>query len=350
MLPVGYPIPWQCKGYNVRMRGVFIINPQFAYCHGLSHVMRSDSETRDFLLRYMTNRSLQDLLQPMVSAAQKTLTSVIFMPGRITHNLKPEDVKPLLQGQLPQSAIQMYELFEKNLDEDSISKIVAGQEPSGDPTAYQISVQQKMAARALGPIVFNFMWLLQDMDFLRAQTILEFISKPKSTMIDPVSKEVIATYNSLMLEDADVGEGVIGNHLIKFQPTSKHPSELEVLKEEDELSNFEGKQMRVSYLDGEAVRNLRYKITNTVKSSPRKNSDTNKILFGNFMDNAMNYFGGTVNLSYLQNEFARVWEKDPEKVFNQNVQPVPQVATKQPTGSQQVKNKVVAGVVNDSVV
>lgn len=351
MLPVGYPIPWDHKGYNLRMRGIFLINPHFAYMHGLAHVMRSDSEIRDFFLRYMADRNLQDLLQPMVSAAKRTLTSRIFIPGNITHDLKPEDIRPVLQGQLPQSAIQMYEIFEKSLDEDSISKVIAGQEPGGQPTAYQISVQQRMAQRALGSIVLNYMWLLQDLDFLRAQTIMEHYTKPKATKIDPLTKEVSSVYQSIALDNAELGEGRIGSHLIKFQPKTTHPSPVEILEEQEELEKKTGTKTKVSYIDGEMIRTLRYRISNVVKSSPRKNSDTNKILFGDFLNNVVSLFGSTANMDYLQNEFARVWDKDPEKVFRQGAPAMPALAMIGNTAAQaksQMRGGVIASAMNNN--
>ena len=344
MYPVGYPIPWGHSGYNVRMRGLYLINPHFAYCHGLAHIMRSDSEVRDFLMRYAVDRSLQDLLQPMLSAAKKTLTSRIFIPGNITHGTKPEDVAPLLQGQLPQSAITMIEMFEKNLDEDAISKILVGEAPSGDPTAFQISVQQKMATRALGPIVLNFVWLLQDLDFLRAQTILDHMTSVK-TNIDPLTKEVTKIFQSLTLKDADFGDGRIGTHLIRFAPKADHPTSEEI--EKLELEGSEDKPLRISYIDGDLIRNLHYKLYNEVKSSPRKNSDTNKILFADFLNNVRAHFPMTSNMDYLQNEFAKVWEKDPDKLFTSTAQGAnPNVAVGQAPATQtgsQIKNAVTAG-------
>lgn len=358
-LPPDYPIPWEHKGYNIRMRGVFLINPHFAYCHGLAHVMRSDSEMRDFFYRYMSDRSLQDLLKPYVSAANKVLTSTIFMPGRITHGLKPDDIQPLMRDQLPASAVSMFEMFEKSLDEDSISKIIAGQEPEGDPTAYQISVQQKMATRALGPIVLNYMWLLQDLDFLRCQTILEHFTKPKSVKTDPVTKAVTSTFHSILCGDTDLGDGEIGDHLIKFTSKGNHPNPIDIMKENEKLSANYGYSVKVSYIDGEMLRNLKYKIHNVVTSSPRKTSDINKILFGNFLDNAINYFGPELNRTALREEFARTWGKDPDKIF---IRQQPEMGrtqsqmTEQPSGAgrqaaQQVQNSASAEVLaNESLV
>lgn len=314
MLPVGFPLPWASKEYNITFRTLYAISHTFAYAHGLAHIMRSNSQIHDFLLRYMVDKSFQDLLPPFVTKSQRALSSSIFIPGRVTHDVSPEDVQPLLQTGLPASSTQMLEYFEQSLDEDSIAKVVAGQDSPGAATAYEISQQMKQAMKALGPIVFSFMWMIRDLDMMRAQNILENLARPKEKKIDEDSKEIVSVYEKLVLEDADLPDGGRGMHIIEFGDGENAPDSYELFKREIEMKK-KGVNAKYSYINAEFVRELPMKLHNTVKSSPRKTSDVKKLLFDNFMQGATAYFAPSLNYESLQTEFAKMWDKDPEKLF-----------------------------------
>jgi len=316
MLPVGFPMPWDHKEYNLVFRRLYTASPFFAYGHGLCHIMRSDSDMRDFFLRFSADRATQDVLPPMISKAKRALTSTIFIPGRVTHDLDPADVQPLLQGQLPASAVNMIEMFERSLDQDSISPVVAGQESSGSPTAYEISQQQKQAQRALGPIIFNFMWVLKDLDWLRCQNILENLARPKDKKIDPVTKELVNIYEKIIASDVDIKDGETGVHVVQFAKKDETPNSLDILAEEIKQKK-EGRNMKFTYIDADFIREMRYSFINTVKSNPKKNSDVNKILFGDFLNSLTTLIGmGSVpSKDLLETKFARLWNEDPDKLF-----------------------------------
>lgn len=314
MLPVGFPLPWASKEYNVTFRTLYTVSHTFAYAHGLTHVMRSNSQIRDFFLRYGVDKAFQDLLPPYVTKSARALSSAIFIPGRVTHDLAPDEIKPLLQSGLPQSFTEMMEYFEQSLDEDSIAKVVAGQDSPGSATAYEISQQMKQAMKALGPIVFAFMWMIRDLDMMRAQNILENLARPKDKKIDELTKDVVDVYEKLVLENAEFSNGERGMHIIEFGDEKNAPDSFALYKKEIQMKK-KGVNAKYSYVNAEFVRELPMKLHNVVKSSPRKNSDVKKLLFSDLMQNATTYFAQTLNYEFLQTEFAKVWDKDPDKLF-----------------------------------
>lgn len=329
MLPVGYPMPWKSKEYNIAYRVLYPISHAFVYGHGLCHIMRSNSDVHDFIMRYMVDKAFQDLLPPVATKAARALSSSIFIPGRVTHGLDPAEIKAIFPTGMPSSATQMLEYFENSLDQDSIAPVVAGQDSPGSATAYEINTQMKQAMKALGPIVFAFTWLIRDLDMMRLQNILENLARPKSKDIDPNTKQLLNVYEKIMLEDANFSDGERATHMIEFvgqdsMPKTKEESRtasFAALKKEVQMKK-NGQSVRYSYISGDSIRDVPFRFRNSVKSSPRKNSDVKKLMFGDFMQNATMYFAPALNYEYLQAEFARVWDKDPEKLFNkQSAQP-----------------------------
>lgn len=319
MLPVGFPIPWDTKEDNITFRILYVISAHFAYGHGLCHVMRSNSEVRDFFMRYAVDKGAQDLLPPMVSKAKRILSKNVFMPGRWTGDVSPEDIKPLIQSGLPSSTMQLIQYFEEALDADSISPIVAGQEGQAGQTAFEVSNQLKMAVKALGPIIMAHMWMKRDCDMKRAQNILENLARPRGRKLDSKTKELLNAYERLVLEDVDLPDGSRGTHVIEFTDSKQAPNSLELLKKEIEAKK-RGKTVKYSYVDAEFVRGVPHRFQPRVKSSPRKNSDTKKLMVGEYLDNLFRYFPTTANMETAQSEFAKAWEKDPQKTFTE-VQP-----------------------------
>lgn len=361
MLPVGFPLPWASKEYNVTFRTLYNPSSTFAYGHGLCHVMRSNSQIRDFLMRYMVDKSFQDLLPPLATKAARALSSSIYIPGRVTHDLDPDEIKPLMQSGLPASSTQMLEYFEQSLDEDSIAKVVAGQDSPGSPTAYEISQQMKQAMKALGPIVFSFMWLIRDLDMMRAQNILENMARPKERKLDALTQSVVNVYEKLVLEDADLPNGERGRHVIEFGEAKNAPDTFELMAKEIKWKK-KGVTAKFSYVSVDFIRDLPFKLKNIVKSSPRKNSDVKKLIFGEFMQNATTYFAPSLNYEFLQTEFAKTWDKDPEKLFIKQEAPAPGMEAIAPTGApvvapqggapaggipQQMKNTAVNGAASN---
>jgi hypothetical protein len=348
MLPVGFPIPWDHKEYPFVFRTLYPVSPHYAYGHGLCHIMRSNSDVRDFMLRFAVDRTLQDLLPPLVTKSKRALTSTIFIPARVTHDVD-NDLTPVVPNQLPASAINMIEFFERSLDQDSISPVIAGQESSGSPTAFEIGVQQKHAIRALGPIIFNFMWLIKDLDWLRCQNVLENLARPKDKKLDPVTKKVVNVYEKLIIDDVDIGKGETGTAVIEFAKKGEVPNPLDILARQIEEKK-KGRRVKYSYVDADFIRRLRYRFVNEVKSSPRKNSDVNKILFTDLLNNAAQVSqmtGRMPNADYITTRFASTWGEDPEDFWQEQEAALPPEALPTPGPSsgagQQMKQSALAG-------
>lgn len=342
MLPVGFPLPWSNKEYNVSFRVLYPISAHCAYGHGLCHVMRSNAEIRDFLMRYAVDKTFQDLLPPMVTKAKRALSSVIWIPGRITHDLSPDEVAPLVQPGIPSSASQMLQFFESNLDQDSIAKIVEGQDSPGSATAFEVQQQMKAAFKTLGPVVFAFTWLIRDMDYRRLENILDNLARPKDKKLDPQTKELVDVYERLVLEDTDLPDGTRGTHVIEFTEGDSAPDPFEIFKAEVEAKAKKNKEVRYSYVNADFVRDVDIRWAANVKSSPRVNSDVKKLLLGEFIRDVMGFFGPSVNMEYLQGEYAKTWDKDPTKLFAAAAPAMPEGAKPGKSSlPQQAKNAMV---------
>lgn len=341
MLPVGFPMPWSAKDYNVSFRICYPISAHVAYGHGLCHVMRSNSEIRDFLLRYGVDKAFQDLLPPYVTKAKRALSSSIWIPGRVTHDLSPDEIAPLIKPGIPSSASQMLEFFESSLDQDSVAKVVEGQDSPGSATAYEIQAQMKAAFKTLGPIVLAYTWLIRDMDYRRLENILDNLARPKDKRLDAKTKQLVDVYERLVLEDVDLPDGKRGTHVVEFTDSTGAPDPFDLFKQEVAAKAEKKKEVRFSYVNADFIRDVNVRWAANVKSSQRSNSDVKRLLLGDFIRDVMTFFGPSVNLEFLQGEYAKAWDKDPEKLFNAQA-PTPEGA---PEGGsplpQQVKSTAI---------
>lgn len=314
LTPIKYPMPWKHERYNIVKQVLEPISSKFAYGKSLPAKTKHPALLLDEMTRLIVKKTQKSLYPPLANNTSRPVSARVLDAGRITMGLK-EGALSLIDPNsraVESGEFNVLELLQSTIDESTVDKTFAGQQPSGSPTATQVLEVQKQAKMMIGLTVFMFSLLERKLAWIRLFGILENWFKATGKMIDPFTGEFVNKYREITRKSNIEGNGE-GRRITRLRDNI--PSSEEVRAEEDALSDIEGQPVRITYISPKDVLKSKYLWYITVTPREKKTNALNKVLFSEMMEQLNTYFGDMTNREFLKDKFAQNWEIDSNKLF-----------------------------------
>lgn len=312
MLPIGFPLPWG-EGYNITKQILEIINPYFAYGKSLPTRLKTTQAIIDEMMRLAILKTQKSFSPPYVNNTGRVLSSKIFYPGKITMGIDPNALTPLEQQNqgVNNSEVMMLEMLKKNLDEHSVNPQTQGQSQPTTGTATEMMILQQQAQTMMGLTEFSAATLEKKLAELRLDRIIK----------NWFNENEKGEFNSIEITKLIAEEG-IGKHIVQGIKETYPSLGAEVANEEAMMTEQQGMPIQKTYIDAEKIKDNKYKWFISVVPKQKKTSALSKVMFDAFVQKVMMF--PNVNLPYIQERLAVLYEENPAKVFMQQQPPMPQ--------------------------
>ncbi len=322
MTPVGLPLTdlWGYEDYNITQQNFEPIHHKFAYGKSLISRLRNKAAILDEFLKVGILKTQKSFAPPYLNISGKVVSNRVFMPGKITHGLPPNTLLPLneheVQG-VTQAELAMIGKIEESIDLETMPKS-PGARHGGKPNVAEILDYQRQAKLLIGLAVFSISMLEWKLSWLRLKNILANWFVEEDKVVDE-ARGILKSKFRKITTDYNVPNKGMGKRLVI--PTKEGiPSSTAIMKAEDQLSTEQGMPIKMIFLDPDEVTNAKLIWQMVVTPKERKTSESSKLLFRAFMQDVMAL---QPNIQQLQEEFASVWEKNPQKLFAPNPAPTP---------------------------
>jgi hypothetical protein len=319
MLPIDFPLT------AISPDGEYTIQHQVlegivgcAYGKGQPSKTKVDQAVHDEFLRMLILREEQAGAPPMGYRGKKVLSPNIYYPGKITNNMRKDDLFPILPNNngLQNADFSMYQLIKTMMDEKTINPTFAGQDqPNKDVTLGQIQIEQKQQLLKLGLNFDSVKNLEKKLVWARIGNIVMNYPKPTDRKANVDDQLIENVYRQFSMETS-LTDGKNGVRVFEF--TDKpFPDEREHQKEEQVLSEHYGKPTEKVYFNGpEFMKLLKYRwVVNIVPTQEDSDQIERQLFVQNFAE-AKNLFGPeSLNYEYGKERFAIHIKEDPTKFF-----------------------------------
>ena len=318
MLPVQYPLSEVSPSGKIPVAKGDLDPTQwdFAYSKSFTDDTMFDQILLDDFIRTLVVKSQQALMPPMVNNTNRTLGRRIFLPGMITNNIDPNRLQPLLKTEGVSSGdVAMFEIIRKLVDEKSVSAQFTGDQTSGNQTATEILELKKQQMMKLGLVIWGIMEFEKSRAMLRLYNILANWTKPVDSRVDKLKGDLMSVYQTFSVDTTD-SEGQPVDHVIEFSPEkADFPSDF-VMREEEYLSKFKEKSVKITYVDPEWLRSLDMTIFVTITPTEKDSSELQQAMFAKSISEGFTLFGPqSFNMENLKQQWALKNKLDPNKIL-----------------------------------
>lgn len=338
MTPPGLPLPWGYNEYNIEQQNLEPIHANFAYGNSLVHKMKTQVGLVDEMKRLAVLKTQKSFAPTVLNLSGRVLSRSIYQPAKIITGIADGSVKPLFptdaQG-VQNAELAMIKVLMDDINSNSLNPVAQGQDPGGDPTATQILEVQRQAKIMLGLTIFACSLLEQKIAWLRLYNLLKNWFEPIDERVDETRQMLVKHYRTITREAAIPGEGM-GNRMVipMTDPLQTEPDNEEFQKmkqeypevsdqsiqtklNEDRATKLSGKPTRITYINPEEVVSSRWQWQMVVRPREKTTSEMAKLMFRGMLNDAQ-YFEADLNMQYLEERFAQVWQEDANKLFNRN--------------------------------
>lgn len=312
--PVGLPLPWGYENYNIGQQNLEPIHSKFAYGKSLVFRIRNKVAILDELMKLSVLKTQKSFMPPRYNISGRIVSSRVFMPGKINHGIAPNTLPPI-EGEsegVNQAEMAMIQQIQGSIDNETTSPIFQGQQATGNPTATEIVELQRQAKQMLGLTIFAVSMLEWKLEWLRLQNLIANWFVPTDKVVDAMRGEVKNKYREVSVDRPVEGEGM-GTRMVI--PTDEVPTDSNaIMQAEDIYSKEIGKPIRFIFLNPSEVTSSKLCWMIVVTPREKRTSETQKLMFRAEMADAQ-MFGSLLNIQYLAERFASVWQEDPTKLF-----------------------------------
>src|SRR3990167_7422806 len=291
MTPVGLPIEAATgfdSEYNIVQQNLEPINSKFAYG--------------------------KSFLPPYINISGRVLSNKVLMPGKISYGIQPGTLVPIndkeTQG-VSQSELAMINEIQKSIDSETVSPTFQGQQSERITTATEIIEMQKQAKQIVGLTIFAASMLEWKLNWLRLLNLIKNWFNKEDEVVDEIRNIIHSKFRTISVDKMIENEGM-GRKIII--PTENIPSSQSIMEAEDILSKEQNMPIRLNLISAKEIKNSKLIWQIVIKVKEKKTSDVNKLLFRAEMQDAT-IFGDGLNLEYMQEKFASVWNENPKKMF-----------------------------------
>lgn len=342
MLPIGFPLSEITPNgmFNVEKQVLQVINPFFAY--GRSFIAKTEqlSKLLDEMIKLLLIKTRKSIHPPYANISGKVISEKSLMPGAISMGIDPGALVPIGQeGQgVTSSEYQMLNELRTSIDNVTVSPQMQGQAGKSGTTAFEVSLLQQQAQKNISLILFACSLLEKKVTWLRANYVLANYFEPIGSKVDEVRGELVNLYRttSVKTQIPDRGMGnrkIIPHDNLEITPEDIYqqeeytdtplPPEGHRRKTREELNMS---PLQFLYIDLNILKNNKYIFFVEVDAKPRDTSTNAKLMFREELRDiqALQQMGSSINMEGIQDEYALIFNKRKEKMFNKPQQGIPQ--------------------------
>lgn len=333
-LPVGFPMPWEHGDYNIVQGHLEPISAFFAYSKSIPDKTALDQQVIDEMLRLMVLKGQKSFAPPIANYSANILTKNMFLPGKVNNNLEKGEIE-VLGGNpnmysVQQSEFEMFKLMKGQIDEKSVNPALQGQNNfTSRTTATQVEEVMKQAKQQLGIMIFGFMNLHLQLDFLRLHILLENYTKESGEKVNKLTDKLERKFRTVSVE-RDIGGRGMGVKRIEFTETPGTPQDLYNM-EEGITANPDGgkplavsppkKPMKIMQIKPSTLRSIKWRWYPEISVNERETSMADKISFEDRLVKAAQLFGiEAINFDYAKQQWAAKNKINPTFFFVANPQ------------------------------
>jgi len=317
MLPINYPLTAISPNGDIPMsQGKLEPISDFAYSKSQPSKTKIDQEVLDEVTRLMIEAFRTTRKPPMGNASKKVYSSSIYQAGRITSDIKEGDLFPLVPPTpLSNAEFSFYNIIKQQINEKSVNDIYSGDSQQGDQTATEVIQQKQQQALKLGAQMDSLINFERRMTWVRLQNVLHNWLTPVETTIDDIKKGIKQSYQGLSL-NTTLENGENGVKVFRFDAHTNYPDKHTQLSEEKKLTKKNGVETRITYMDPELLRSLKYRWYILIVPTPKSDDQLAQMLFIQNIKSAIEIFGpDALNLDYLKQRFSINIKEDYNKFF-----------------------------------
>lgn len=344
-LPVGFPMPWEHEEYNIVQGHLEPISAFFAYSKSIPDKTFLDQQVLDEMYRLAVLKTQKSFMPPIANYSANILTKKMFLPGVVNNDLEKGDIE-VLGGNpnmysIQQSEFEMMKMIKGYIDDKSVNPAIQGEKFGNRTTAVEVDTVMQQAKQQLGMMIFGFMNLHMQLDYLRLMILLENYTKDTGEKVSELGDKLEKKYRTISVE-RDLGGRGLGQKRIEFTENAKSPEDLYDIEEgvtRDESGIPTSvvppqKPMKIMQVSPKALRAVKYRWYPEVTVNERESSLANRISFEDRITKAAQLFGiEAINFDYAKQQWAAKNKINPSYFFNQN--PVLPVSQEQVDGMQE---------------
>lgn len=334
MLPVGFPMPWEHGEYNIVQGHLEPISAFFAYSKSIPDKTFLDQRVLDEMYRLAVLKTQKSFMPPIANYSANILTKKMFLPGAINNDLEKGEVE-VLGGNPNMYAMQstefeMMKMIKGYIDEKSVNPKLQGESFGSRTTAVEVDAVMKQAKQQLGMMIFGFMNLHLQLDYLRLMILLENYTKDTGDKVSKLSGDIEKKYRAISVE-RELGERGTGLKRIEFTENQMTPEQIYdaeegVTRDEDGVPIDVQKPkvpVRMMQISPSALRNIKYRWYPEVRVNERESSLADKISFEDRIVKAGQLFGiQSINQEYAKQQWAAKNKINPSYFFTKGQIPV----------------------------
>jgi hypothetical protein len=336
MTPVGLPLPWGYCDYNIVQQGFAPIHEKFAYHESLVKRLRNNVAVYDEMVKMAVLKTQKSFGPPYLNFSGQVVSRRIFMPFAITNaaGISKGDLVPVHDKEVEgvtQSEFNMIQKLMDNLNEQSVSPIFQGQNPSGTQTATQVLEVQRQAKLMMGLTVAAASMLEWKLAWQMLYVVLKNWFEPVDDKLDEARQELINVYRNTNVSRPVKGKGM-GRRITVPVDKENMPTPDDIYNLEEDKSDSTGIAHRFMFINVEVVKSAKLIWQIVIRPREKRTSEISKLLFRAEMADAQ-LFGPTLNIPYWQEKFSNVWDEDPSEAFTQSQPAAPSVLSPEASGS-----------------
>lgn len=354
MLPIEFPLTAVSPSgrFTFAKGDAEPISRFFAVSKSLPAKTKVDQETLDEILKMLLLKMKKSFMPPMANMTGTNLSRKIFLPGEITDGISPDLLKEIGTNAGPtQSEFNVFQLMRTLINEKSLDPTFSGDESGGTKTATELQQRKQQQMMRLGQTIVGVIELEKALTTLRIHNILANWTRAQDTRVDDARKKLVDTYRTFHIETTFKDTGRKGTRVVSFDPEiakamqGKEGSK-RIMKMEEKLKEKTGRDIRFSFMDGDAVRNLESTWKVDVVPTEKTSSEIDRVLFTQSLGQAMQLFGPqALNMEYAKERWAILNKEDPDRLFSRQQAPqgqemAPEGPPGQPQAMQQVAQQI----------
>lgn len=317
MLPMGYPFPWGYDEYNITQQNLRPFRWTFAYGKSFIFKNKNIAALLDEMMKLALLKTQKSFMPAYINTSGRYISQNVLMPGRINMGLKQGELAPVSDKEAQgttNAEFNMIQELNRVLDSKTASQTFMGaREQGGKPTATQIVELQRQARIMMGIVVLTAALMEKKLTMLRLMNILKNWFEPEGKELDE-SRQLLK--NKYRIVSREQGKGI--RFII---PTEEMPTKAELKVNEQNMSNALNRKVKIIALNPKELKQARYTWYVNVNPKEKKSSELNKLMFSQGLREALG-LGLPVNMDYMSEKFAEVWDWDPNKAFMKG-QPTP---------------------------
>lgn len=257
----------------------------FAYSKSEPAKTKVDQAVLDSILRVLLIKFEQGAFPPRGNLTGKVIDSSIFMQGRVTNNIRSEDLPALIENPgINNSDVSIYNIIKEQIDNKTVSSLLEGQPAGGQMTLGQYMDMQKKQMLKIGSKIDGIINWEKQMMKLRLWNLLANGAMKRDGNYEDIVSEI----------ETDEGKTM---NVIKFDEQNFEGvrSPYTVYNEEVEYEEENNVPANISYVNPKMLAKLiddpEYSFYIEIVPVDKNNDKFSQVMFVSMITQAANIFG-----------------------------------------------------------